>query len=295
MPTLYKKNAQVCFNSKRRARLQRLIILRTIKLARSHCFLYGTLCVMPKKPLMIFDTEPKNWKELQNYVGQMFEECGFQTEVSKVVDLVRGKKEIDVFAQDLKSEYSPITLIECKYWNKPINQETVHSFRTVVNDFGANIGFIVSKVGFQSGSYEAAEKTNIKLVTLKELEETFYTRWKQEMVTRYLPYADELFPYWDYGGRMPSNREIFTSEKLILTTAAYRPITSLTPFEDVPNGFRRNYPMTIPVINDEYEKVEEKIINTHREYFDFVEEKKDEAIQRFKILFGEISTTHNSI
>ena len=45
---------------------------------------------------MIFDTEPNNWKELQNFVGQLFKECGFETEVSKVVELVRGKKEIDV-------------------------------------------------------------------------------------------------------------------------------------------------------------------------------------------------------
>ena len=38
---MYKKNAQTCLNSKRRARLQRLIVLRTITLASSHCFYTG--------------------------------------------------------------------------------------------------------------------------------------------------------------------------------------------------------------------------------------------------------------
>jgi hypothetical protein len=34
----------------------------------------------------------------------MFNECGFSTEVSKTVDLVRGKKEINVNTQDNLSE-----------------------------------------------------------------------------------------------------------------------------------------------------------------------------------------------
>ena len=93
---------------------------------------------------MIFNSEPQNWNELQIYVGQMFEECGFETEISKVVDLVRGKKEIDVITKDISSEYLPIILIECKFWNKAVSQETIHSFRTVVSDFGASLGFIVS-------------------------------------------------------------------------------------------------------------------------------------------------------
>lgn len=115
---------------------------------------------------MIFNSEPKNWKELQKYVGKMFEECCFETEISKVVDLARGKKEIDVYTKDTTSEYQPTILVECKFWNKPVYQEIIHSFRTVVNDFGANLGFIVSKNGFQDGCYEAAEKSNVRLVSL---------------------------------------------------------------------------------------------------------------------------------
>ncbi len=98
----------------------------------------------------------------------MFNECGFETEISKVVDLVRGKKEIDVFAQDTTSEHHPVIVVECKFWSKSVDQETVHSFRTVVEDCGANIGLIVSKSGFQSGCYDAAEKTNARLLSLRE-------------------------------------------------------------------------------------------------------------------------------
>lgn len=236
---------------------------------------------------MIFDTEPTNWGELQNYVGQMFNECGFHTEVSKVVDLVRGQKEIDVYTQDNKSEYKPIILVECKFWTKPVSQETVHSFRTVVTDFGANLGFIVSKNGFQSGSYEAAKSTNIRLVTLKELELEYYSKWKQGMTEKYMPFADRLFPYWDYAGKMPIDGGTIDWDTKQLVHSAYQPVCSLGPRDQMMNGFKRKYPIVLPVINDKLEVVGEEIILTDRQYFDFVEKNKDKALMHFKILYRE--------
>lgn len=236
---------------------------------------------------MIFDNEPNNWKELQNFVGQMFNECGFDTEVSKVVDLVRGKKEIDVYTQDNSNEYKPIILVECKFWASPISQETIHSFRTVVADFGANLGFIVSKNGFQSGSYEAVKNTNIRLVSLKELEKEYYVKWKQNLTKQYMPYADKLFPYWDYLGKMPIDGGTIDFEKQHLVYSAYRPICSLSPSDQMLKGFTRNYPLTIPVINDELAQTGTIQIATDRQYFDFVEQNKEQALRHFKKLYRE--------
>ncbi len=236
---------------------------------------------------MIFDTEPQNWTDLQNYVGQMFKECGFETEISKVVELVRGKKEIDVYTQDIKSEYKPIILIECKFWNKPVNQETVHSFRTIVSDFGGNIGFIVSKNGFQRGSYQAAEKTNIKLVTLKELENEYYKKWKQGMIEKYMPYADRLFPYWDYPGKIPNEGGTINFEINQLIYKAYSPICKIGPQDQMPDGFKRKYPIILPILNNDFQIVGEKEILSDRQYFDFVEENKDRVFEQFKKLYRE--------
>jgi|SRR5690554_3954472 len=236
---------------------------------------------------MIFDTEPRNWKELQNFVGQMFRECGFETEVSKVVELVRGKKEIDVYAQDTKSEYEPIILVECKFWNRRINQETIHSFRTVISDFGANIGFIVSKNGFQKGSYEATEKTNVKLVTLKELETEYYSKWKQGMTAKYMSYADRLFPYWDYLGKMPNDGGTINFDTNQLIRRAYSPICDLGPRDQIFNGFERKFPIILPILNDDFQIIGEREILTDRQYFDFIEENKDRAFEQFKKLYRE--------
>jgi hypothetical protein len=48
LTTTHKNNAEISLESKLPARLQRLIVLRTIKLTSSHCFYMRTL---PKMPL----------------------------------------------------------------------------------------------------------------------------------------------------------------------------------------------------------------------------------------------------
>lgn len=237
---------------------------------------------------MIFTSVPQNWRELQSYVGQMFQECGFETEISKVVDLVRGKKEIDVYAHDTTSEYQPIILVECKFWNKAVDQEIVHSFRTVVTDCGANIGFIVSKSGFQSGCYEAAERTNVRLVSLQELEREYYKKWKRAMVSKYIPFADRLFPYWDpVGGKMPPDGGTIDWATQQLVYAAYEPICGLGPGDSMMDGFNRQYPMKLPVLNDALAVMGEITISSDRDYFDFVEQNKDKALRHFRILYRE--------
>lgn len=82
----------------------------------------------------IFDDEPSSWTDLQNCVSQMFSELGCTVAVSVAIPLVRGEKEVDVLVEDPhtvpRSEY----LCECKYWSRPIPQEVIHTFRTVVAD-----------------------------------------------------------------------------------------------------------------------------------------------------------------
>lgn len=236
---------------------------------------------------MIFDKEPSDWQELQTFVGQIFQECGFDTEVSRVVELARGKKEVDVYTQDNGSEYKPIVLIECKFWDKPVNQETVHSFRTVVADYGANFGFIVSRNGFQAGCYEAAKNTNVKLVSLDELQIEYYNKWIQGMISRYLPLADELFPYWDYPGKIPKDGGTIDFEKQQLIYSAYYPICSLGKWNLMKDEFKRSFPIILPVINDQLQQIGVEEINTERQYFDFIEKNKDRAINHFKSLYRE--------
>lgn len=236
----------------------------------------------------VFNTRPSTWHDLQNFVGQLFTEIGYTVEISTVISLVRGNKEIDVFVQDHESEYGTTFLIECKFWNKPVNQETVHAFHTVINDAGANFGFIVSKKGFQSGSYEAAQKTNIKLVTLEELEDRFYKKWQVGMAKKFMPLADLLFPYWDMvGGKQPQGGGI-SWDTLQLLNRAYNPYIRLSP-GDVGNFREREYPQILPVLDDSFAIIDYITLNNDRDYFGFLESNATKSMRHYQLLYREIS------
>ena len=141
----------------------------------------------------IFDRAPSNWTDLQEMVGQLFEETGCTVEIGKTVPNIRGAKEIDVYVRDESITPNAVYLCECKYWERSVPQEIVHAFRTVMADTGAHRGYIISKAGFQSGAYESAANTNIDLLTFAELQEVFDDRWRIAMGEKLAPYTDIFF------------------------------------------------------------------------------------------------------
>lgn len=82
----------------------------------------------------------------------------------------RGEVEVDVYAIDPNSIDAISYVIECKNWNNSINQSIIHSFITIMYETGCNIGYIVSKIGFQSGAINYTKNTNIKLFTFEEFQ-----------------------------------------------------------------------------------------------------------------------------
>lgn len=126
---------------------------------------------------MITNFIPETWQDLQNKVGEILEKCGFQVEVEKSIKSVRGKVEIDVFAEENIKGRKYSIICECKHWKSNIPQNIIHGFRTVLNDLGANIGIIITTSDFQSGSIESANMTNIKLLNWKDFQNEFFESW----------------------------------------------------------------------------------------------------------------------
>lgn len=238
--------------------------------------------------LLIFDHEPEHWNDLQTMVGQLFRETGCEVTIGKQVELVRGKKEIDVWVRDEHTAPTSEYLCECKFWNRAIPQENVHSFRTVVADYGAHQGFIISMAGFQKGAYDAVANTNVNLVTFRELQAIFFDRWRVAMGERFVPYADRLFPYWDYPGKMPkvqwSKKESEQQDELV---AAYRPLLRLGPLARM-EGFVQRFPINVPSLNPAGQIDGQIVIGSYRQFYDFIDASKDIALRHFRVLYGEI-------
>lgn len=146
----------------------------------------------------------ENWRSLQIEVGQILTECKFTVEVEKKIKSPRGGVEIDVFAEECVHGRKYVIACECKFWRKSIPQTVIHSFRTVVQEVGANIGYVISKEGFQSGAFSASEFTNIKLVTWEEFQANFETCWLEEHFSKkiderlhpLMTYSEPFLPRW---------------------------------------------------------------------------------------------------
>ena len=154
---------------------------------------------------MINPSLPKDWRDLQIQVEKIMKESGLIAESEKDIETVRGIVNIDVYAEDTSQRPKTIYLCECKFWQKAIPKSVVHSFRTVVNDFGANWGLIISSHGFQSGTFAAAANTNIRLLTWKEFQELFLERWFENYMQNRLRKENE--PLVDY--TEPMNSRVF--------------------------------------------------------------------------------------
>lgn len=153
----------------------------------------------------IEDGEPATWQDLELSVARILSESGLRTERGKLLTTVRGSVEVDVYAEDQSITPPVVTLVECKHWKSAIPQTIVHAFRTTVVDSGANVGFIVSLRGFQSGAVNAAELTNIHLVDWYVFQSLFAERWYRNYAVRQM--EGELDPLFEY--TEPINSRIF--------------------------------------------------------------------------------------
>ncbi|HTN07609.1 restriction endonuclease [Agriterribacter sp.] len=141
--------------------------------------------------LKIYDLTPSDWKQLQTFTATILSECGFDTEIEKTIETVRGKVEVDVHAQR-KAAFDSKIICECKYWQSPVPQTVIHAFRTIINDSGASRGYIISKAGFQKGAYEAIVKSNVSILSWEEFQEKFKLEWLTQLIERNYKIGREL-------------------------------------------------------------------------------------------------------
>lgn len=158
---------------------------------------------------MIFSSMPTDWRDLQKKVAKVFTDIGFTAEIERELKTARGSVKVDVYADDSRQTPSLVYICECKYWASRVSQSTVHAFRSVVSDCGANYGMLISKIGFQRGCYDVANHTNIQLFDWQQFQQLFEDRWFWEfMIPTMLNEGDALHEYTE-----PINSMVFREAK----------------------------------------------------------------------------------
>lgn len=143
-------------------------------------------------------TEPK-WYSFQEEIAAYFRSLGTNAETNKTIQGVRTKHDIDVFVSSKFLSTDLQWVIEAKKWNSKVPKEKVLALRSIVDDLGADKGFIISEIGFQKGAYEAATSTNILLYTIQEFKEKTKHLVHTEILKMYLDRARLLdIRYWSH-------------------------------------------------------------------------------------------------
>ncbi|HEX7864695.1 MAG TPA: restriction endonuclease [Variovorax sp.] len=116
---------------------------------------------------------PKNkaWRTYQENAADFFRRLGLSAEVEAKVEGVRGSHVVDVLIRGTYLGIPFTWLVECKAWQTSIPKEKVMALAAIIQDIGADRAFLLSESGFQSGALRAAEKTNITLSSLADLEQ----------------------------------------------------------------------------------------------------------------------------
>ncbi|ALP35827.1 hypothetical protein ASL14_06235 [Paenibacillus sp. IHB B 3084] len=242
--------------------------------------------------MRILESHPSDWKDLEVKVGKILNASGFIATVNKQIKTVRGRVNVDVYAEDVKSIPKSINLFECKYWSADIPQAVIHSFRTVLNDFGANSGFIIVKNGFQSGAYDAVKNTNVHLLSWNEFQDVFIERWLEctldilnEIGLPLREYTDPLDMDKFYEKASDDDKEIYKNLCVKYVGVA---LYSSKFFYQFQSGVMQIKKEQVDQLIDK--AIKEKLLgitrfHSYSDYFEFLQANCLEGMREFELLF----------
>lgn len=243
----------------------------------------------------IFSEPPVDWKDLQNKVAQILSDLGYETEVEKDLETVRGKVNVDVYAENKQEPPTAIIIAECKNWTTNVPKSVVHSFRTIINDYGANYGIIISKIGFQKGAYEATNNSNVELFDWNEFQEYFKVKWLETIIKDLDKIGRPLWYFSDYMGdfydkeleKLPKNKQ----KRFFELRRKYTEFS----FYSIKDMYLNHFTGDIEYLDKAIEERKVKIpvaVNSYSDYFYFIREYCITGLNEFDELFGKKVRRH---
>ncbi len=107
----------------------------------------------------------------QEDAAAFFQDFGLKAEVEALIVGARGSHRIDVWVTGLLGGFEIKWVVECKDWRSSIPKEKVLVLQSIVQDVGADRGWLLSEESFQSGAVHCARNTNLVLASLSCLRE----------------------------------------------------------------------------------------------------------------------------
>lgn len=161
--------------------------------------------------------EKPDWYHFQERICNHFISIGARAETNVKVQGVRTNHEIDILVKTKFLGQDIQWIVEAKKWNHKVNKLHVLALRTIVDDVGADRGFIISGKGFQSGAIEASENSNISLTTLSELIKETKHYVQREIIQSYWSHSKKNRKVYGLRGEIWDIPVDFSGHRLMLT------------------------------------------------------------------------------
>lgn len=147
----------------------------------------------------VVDLNPQ-WKKYQQDVSRFFGDLGMEALVDHSVRGVRTSHDVDVLVRGSYVGFDITWVVECKAWQSRIPKEKVLALRQIVDDVGADRGFLMAESGYQSGALEAALVSNVTLTSIADLTERLRYDLAMTKLSKLENRADEARErYWALG------------------------------------------------------------------------------------------------
>lgn len=111
----------------------------------------------------------KSGSEYEQEACAFFRSLGLTAVVQAEIEGARGRHHIDVWVTGTIGAFDVQWVVECKDWRTNVPKEKVLALQAIVQDVGADRGWLLSETGFQAGAVGCARHTNITLTSLAEL------------------------------------------------------------------------------------------------------------------------------
>ena len=226
-----------------------------------------------------------NWNDYQEQVAAFFRSIGATAETNASVVGVRGTHMVDVLAR-LKHFGVDVTwIVECKLWKTSVPKEKILTLQQIVQDVGADRGFLMSESGFQAGAIKCAQTSNVTLSSLSELQEMATEELLNLKLKTVSVKLEELTRRYYKFIPWPKYSKI----KYVELAVEYMPYLYMIRLE-IPKVFNGNFPMrllskTIPNLPDFLKECEE-IFRVCEFEIEKVEKQYDENYRTGHPLFG---------
>lgn len=135
---------------------------------------------------------PAAWRVYQDEAASFFSSLGFDAATDVPVSGARGKNNIDVIVKGSVAGIPFLWIVECKQWRSNVSKEKVQALQTVVQNVGADRGYLLSEKGFQSGAVDVARNTNVHLGSVAALKADTAEWARGDLVRRWRERKNDL-------------------------------------------------------------------------------------------------------